>query len=336
MSFCTSPVLTGELTKASEALTPSAEYKSCGANLKMNGCEFTFHPASESINGTFDIGGTKCSGVSGQQMAPIVILPQSGLAATFENEGSGSSATVKIHAQVTGLKYEVTEGTYKGTYSNGTYATTWSVKGEHSGTSTGLKTVSYPGFSVIGEGKGRVFHSDLYPVKIGGEQITGTVGEKTLEKHLITTSAGTIVCDTVTFASFPEEGLYEDIGELTLAPTYNSCRSAGVNAVVTPEPGCYDDFNITGFFPESLGLCQVEVTSASCVITILPQIHPGLTFANLGTGSSAQVEVKAKISGLEYRLKGVGGKKCPNKVSDGLYSNGTYEGVTALKVAKVL
>jgi hypothetical protein len=301
------------------------------------GCEFTFHPPSEGTTGTFDIGGPECTGINGAQLYHINILPQNGLAATFEKEGSGSSATVKIYAQATGLKYEVLDGPSKGTYSDGTYTTTWTMKGEHAGTPTGVSVVPYPGLSIVGEGESRKFHSDLYPVRISGEQVEGTIGEIKYSKNQITTGAGNILCSTVMFTSYPEEGVSEDTGELLLSPMYSSCTFGGLPATVALEPGCFDDFNVSGYFAENLGLCEMEIASKYCKATFLPQIRPGLTFVNVGTGSSSQVEVKANVSSLEYQLEALGGTpNCPNKLKNGSYSNGTYKGAIALKIDKVL
>lgn len=338
-SLCTSPVLTGTLNKAGETLTPSAEYKECNFNPKMNGCEFTFHPPSSGINGSFDIGGSKCKGISGTQLSPILILPQSGLAATFQNEGSGTSATVKVQAQATGLKYEVTEGKSKGTYSNGTYQTTWSLRGEAAGKSTGVSVVSYPGLSIVGEGEGRKFHSDLYPATIGGEQVKGTVGGISVEKIEFTTAVGSMRCNTMAFSSpsflFPE-GQPEDTGELSLSPTYGACSLVGgVPVSVTPETNCVDDLNVSGVFAGSLGVCEIkiQVTGSQCAITVPAQIRSGLEFANVGTGSSAQVEAKVNAGGFTYQV--ISGKNCPNKPAEGVHSDGKYKGVILLEVAKV-
>jgi hypothetical protein len=334
------PAIAASLEKPSEALTPSSAGLCNTSNL--SGCELTFHPPAEGINGSFDIGGSKCTGISVSQLGlKEKILPQSGLAATFENEGTGAGAKVKVHAQVTGLKYEVLEGGAKGTYSNGSYTNTWTLSGEHAGSATGVSIHPFPGFSVLGGGSEPAeFHSELYPASIGGEQITGKIGETTYKKLTLTTAAGNLKCETATFsvpAGFPN-GMLEDSSELLLAPTYSSCTLAGtVPATVTPVAGCSYDFSLTGGTPYvgNLHTCSTEITSigSKCKITMANQTQSGMEYADVGSGGSATVEAKANLSGLEYQV--ANGKECPNSPAEGSYTDGKYKGVISLKVAKV-
>ena len=338
-SLCTSPTLTATLSKPSEASSTAVTYKgSCSASLNANGCEFTFHPPTEGINGTFDIGGSKCSGITGAVPSKIKILPQSGLAATFENVGAGSSATVKITAKAVGLKYEVLEGAYKGSYSNGSYTTAWSVRGESAGAATGVSVAPYPGFSVIGGGSAAEFHSDLYPATISGQQTKGVIGGTTIETIRVKTVAGNLTCSTATFSSssWAPEGLIGDTAELLMAPTASGCKLGGQAVTVTPKAGCNYNFVLTGSAPYagSLFLCQTEIASSTgCTVTLSSQTRSGVEYANLGAGSSKTVEAKANLSAVEYQV--AGGSKCPNEPANGSYNTGKYEGVISLGVAKV-
>ncbi|HEY5815443.1 MAG TPA: hypothetical protein VIS95_03785 [Solirubrobacterales bacterium] len=336
---CISPKLTGTLGKASETFAPSSSF--CAA-VKMNGCGLIFHPPVEGVNGSFDIGGAGCTGIEVSQSGlKQRILPQTGLAATFENEGSGASATVKIHAQATGIKYEVLEGGAKGSYSNGTYTTTWSLKGENGGSPTGVHVVPYPGFSVIGGGEQYAeFHSDLYPAAIGGEQVAGEIGGKKIQKIELTTAAGIVKCNTATFSTEPlfPNGLVADASELVVSPEYSGCVIAGaIPATVTHAAGCSYTLGLTGGAPYvgSLFLCQGTITlpGLACTITVSGQTRSGMEYVNLGSGSGATVEAKANLSGVDHQI--ANGKSCPNQPADGSYNTGKYKGVVSLKVTKV-
>lgn len=337
---CVSPKLTGTLSKASETLSPSSGF--CNL-VKMNGCGLVFHPPVEGVNGTFDIAGPECTGIEVSQFGvKQKIFPKSGLAATFENEGSGSSAKVKIHAQATGLTYEILEGAPKGTYSNGTYTTTWSLKGESAGSSTGVRIAPFPGFSVIGGGSEYAeFHSDLYPASIGGEQVAGEVGGKKVKGIELTTASGTVRCTTATFNTEPlfPNGQLEDTSDLILSPAYSGCVLAGwVPVTVSPSAGCGYNFMLTDGAPYfgNLFVCQATITSSSlgeCEITVSSQTRSGMDYANVGSGSNKTVTATANLSGLDYQV--ANGSECPNAPADGSHSDGKFKGVVSLKIAKV-
>jgi hypothetical protein len=340
-TFCTSPTIAANLAQAGETLSATGEYAqpTCGFNtsLKLNGCEFIFHAPVEGTSGSFDIGGSKCTGITGTQAGTgIVIPPQTGLAATFENEGSGTGAKVKVQAQVAGnLKYELTSGEFKGSYSNGSYTTAWSLTGKAGGVATGVSTQAAPGFSVTGAGGGSQFHSELYPATIGGEQVEGKVGEKTYSKvELFIPEMGSVRCNTFTLAG---SSLLEDTSELQLAPTMASCSITGVPKTVTQSPGCSFNFTLTGGLPYvgSLFLCETKVAlNATCTVTFVGQTRPGMEYVNTGAGTKAAVEAKAGLTGLEYVVsKGAG--TCPGGVPNGTYTNGKFTGVMKLSVAKV-
>ena len=111
--------------------------------MNANGCEFTLHAPSEGVNGSFDIGGAKCTAMTAQQAGtPISIPAQTGLAATFENEGSGTGAKIKVKAQAA-IKYEVV-GDGKG-IRTGTYLTTWSLQGNQGGSPVGIRVQLFQG-----------------------------------------------------------------------------------------------------------------------------------------------------------------------------------------------
>lgn len=326
--LCQSPTLSGTLSNATDSLDPSVDNKFCYANpsttyIYMNGCKFIYHPPSEGINGTVDIGGSECSGLTGSTgAAAITIPPQSGLAATFQNEGTGTGAKVKIHIQTSALKYTLTGGFNPGTYSNGTYTPTWSVAGENGGKATGVSIHAAPGFLL----KSGAFQSELYPVTVGGGQIAGEIKGVEFAKLTFETGAGNAKCASMTFAT--SSTMKTEAGEVQLVPTYSTCTLGGVSATVTPEAGCSYRVQSNG----ELGTCGVEFVKATCKVTVPAQTHTGLEFVNKGTGANSYIETKTDISGLEYQVAGSG---CPIEKAPGSYSDGHYRGIMKLGVIKV-
>ncbi len=337
---CPSPVLAGNMTKPTETLTLTATLSE-NCKFAANKCEFSFHPESESANGTFDIGGVSCSSFTvSVGVCLVTVFTKKGLPATFQNKGTGSSATIEIDAEAEGLAHSSSNcGPKETVFNDASYDTTWTVKGQSEGSSAGISVAPFPGASIIGEGEGARFHSDLYPSIISGEQVEGTVEGVPYAKIVLRTWPGAnLTCKTATFVTpsfFFPEGLTEDVEDLILAPTYGGCTFAGINATVTPEAGCFYDFNVAGPQAGNLGLCAIEIkpTSTACVVIVGGQTRPGLKFFNVGSGSSAKVEAKANVSGVSYQI--VDGTKCPGKPASGSYSDGKYGGVVLLKVAKI-
>lgn len=323
-SNCESPVITATMTELEkkETLPVSVNYKyTCGANLSANGCEFILHPPleGEGTIGSIDIGGSKCTGLTGTQKSPIRIPPQKALTATFKNEGSGSSATVKVELKAAGLKYEVLEGIYKGTYWNGTYTTGWKMSAKYGESPRGLSVGTNP-MEVVDT---REFNANSYPSKITGGQVESVV-----------TKMGFIdlKCSSMTFSDppFAPEGLAFSTEMLWLAMKTEGCKVAGLAATVTPEAGCLYTFNVSGPYAGKLDLCSlaIKINATSCKISVTSQIRPGVKFRNFGTVSAATVEATADISGLEYKIED---PLCPSKPAVGTYTNGTYKGLISLK-----
>jgi hypothetical protein len=329
--WCGAPKLTAELKGSNEALAASTSGETgCGTTtLQTNGCTFTFHPEQ----GTFEWGG--CSGISvNMSGCHILFPPKAGLPATFTNFGSGSTGGVEVQFKATSLKNELATGcTEHPSFNNGTITGSWKLKATHEGASTSLQAPLIPGFSVTGSGEARKFHSEVYPVAIGGVQIIGEIGGVSYEKVELKTGAGALRCKTLSFSSASPSGLTEDGPILHLTPSYEGCTVSGVSASVTPPgEGCSDTFSLLGSNGE-LGICGTTVTVSTCVITIPAQTHSGLETANVGTGSNEYAKALANVKGLEYQ---VSGSNCPISKAPGSYSDGKYLGAVKLSVAKVL
>lgn len=335
---CEAPPLSVEVPHAAEQITAPASNAGCfsfGSTLLANSCEFTFHPG-ESSKGTVDIGGAKCGGLSlGYLGCTIKIFPVSGLPATYKNLGTGSSARVEVEVQEAAIKEEMTTGCSQHKTYTGSWKGSWVLTSKKEGTAVGLHTHAFPGLSINAFNE---FHSEIYPVMVNGEQTEGKVGEKTYSKLEFATVGGSVKCSTATFATylgfFPEGYLY-DAEFLAETPTLEGCTLAGLGATVTPEAGCFFEFGSAGPFTANLGLCGLEVKSSvtPCKLVFSPQARTGLEYANVGSGSSSKVEMKADVSGLTYQV--IEGPKCSGKPASGTYNDGKFRGVASFKVTKV-
>jgi hypothetical protein len=329
---CTMPRLTGSLTHQAAPLTALATFSE-NCNFAANKCEFTFHPVAESSSGTFDIGGcTSFTGVNSSG-CKITLLSKKGLAATFENGGTGSKAFIEIKANATGLKYSSSNCNPIGTvFSDGTYTGTWRVSATNGGEATGLSVTPFPGLSVSATHE---FQTENYPALISGEQASATIGGELVKKITLTTAAGILKCEAATFSTpAGQEGLLHASSELSLTPASGGCTLQGLtSATVTPEAGCADSFSITSEKNTgSMFLCKTEITTAGskCKIIVSGQSRSGMEFVNIGSGTSAMVEAKANLSGLEYQV--IEGATCPLMTTSGVHIDGGYKGAAKLRV----
>lgn len=316
----TAPAL-GSMSAPTDTLSGTAE-KFCAGNiyvdLNMNGCEFILHPPSEGTQGTVDIGGAKCTGITGYQIVggTMTIPPQKGLAASFANEGSGTGAKVKVSVAAEGLKYE---NSLYGSYSNGKYTNTWVLSAEASGAATGLSVKPGPGLSY----KPGLFETINASVTVGGTT-EGEIEGVEFFRSEAKTGAGVVRCPTTYTAPM---ALYA--WPLEATPTFGKCTITGVAATAAPKAGCVYSYST------NIHLCETEFTAGSCKITIPAQTVGEVTFANVGTGANAHVEAKTKRSGTPGLQYSVSGSGCPKEKAPGSYSDGSYVDVVQLAVAKV-
>jgi hypothetical protein len=342
---CTAPTITAEVKHATGEATASAADSTCSTgSMKMNGCQFILHP--EVGKGSFDIGGAGCGSIKISMFGGCVVsIPaQTGLAATFSNTGAGSEAKFEVKAEASGLKYQLTSGKAceEGSYSDGSWNGSWLVKGKNEGKATGVSVAPFPGFSVQNE----MFHSELYPVVVGGSQTTGVIGGKTLKMIEFSTQAGSISCSSAVFSAGTLE---QDSTELWLSPSFSSCTMAGLKATaVTTE--CHNVLSIASgppyagvqWFTCSGGNAFEFTNYVGCKVTLLEQIASGsggvgtgMEYVNVGSGSSSEVEAKANLIGIDYEIAG-GEAKCGEGVTNGLHTDGTWKGALKVKGEKLL
>jgi hypothetical protein len=328
-SKCNSPELSSSLTHPSETLSSQMWYSKCTISASAK-CSLVLHPPTEGTVGSIDITGTECVGIEASQTTEIRVPPQTGLKASFENQGSGSGATVKVSLEATSLKYEAKTISGWTTYTNGSYTTSWVLSGKSGGVATGMAVLPYPGLSIADLGSGPEFHSPIYPVTIAGE-LTSDLEASTV--------VGKVKCKAGSFTTsgWAPEGLIADTSELVMTPSFSKCTLAGLSATVTPKGGCWDTFSVTGSAPYtgSLFICQTEVAVAGspCVVTLTNQTRSGMGYANVGSGSTSSVQATANLSGVSYQV--ANGATCPNEAASGSYSTGTLKGGVSLKISKV-
>ncbi len=325
--LCTSPTLGSYISSQTATLpTEVASDSSCG--MKTNGCQFTFNTGTAeqqiSVKGTFDIScpAGKAIEVTIVGSCTALITSQTGLPASFTNNGSGSGQTVIVKAEVlTGLKYEMTCEKGK-THTDGIYKTTWNLSA-----STGPIHISgATGAPVQGLyfGAGPNFAAEIYPALITGTQVS--------QHKFKMPAAGPIQCKT----SKLNTELSAAASELVATPEYGTCTLAGSYVVTPTVTGCSLTFKLLGSSGEGNGgiSCSAgnELTyrvlnfdgTTRCTVTI-PSYTPAgenYTFKNVGSGKSRQVEAIANMSAIKYHITtGCG-------VAEGTYSDGTFTGST--------
>lgn len=105
---CKNATFTGQQTGlVTSEVTVGATYSNCSflffnVNVNMHGCEYKFHS-----NNSVDVVGGSCTGITYEGAGCKVVVPaQSGLSTVgFATAGSGSSRTINVSPNVTGIKY---------------------------------------------------------------------------------------------------------------------------------------------------------------------------------------------------------------------------------------
>ncbi|HEU4393452.1 MAG TPA: hypothetical protein VFR04_07450 [Solirubrobacterales bacterium] len=336
---CNAPSLSATQEGSTKALEPKLSNTTCtyvGSELvmKMNGCIFVYRPgakvSSTLFEGSFDIvcpAGTTIQIESSPGPCQATIPAQTGLKATYENLGSGSTATVRINAQAIGLKHTQTGGWAcpPGTFSDGKWEGNWTLQASYSGKQTGLRVsdrspINVQYFSgtphLMGSGE---------PLLVGGEQNASG-------KHALGFQYGSTSCTSANFsASVPNQAT-----QWSMQAEYGGCTFSGVIGSVKMNGCSYATKFIAA--PEAGGLyaghtdisCPagkaIEVVAGSkCTVTIPTQTTDaeGLTFKN----EAGTIALGLNVKGIDYHQEaGTGAGKC----TTGDYTNGTYTGSSTL------
>jgi hypothetical protein len=168
------------------------------------------------------------------------------------------------------------------------------------------------------------FHTEMEDTTL-----TGSQGQNLA--NILTFDLGEMKCKVVKFDGTQQP---EVATTLTLKPTYEECKLAGVNAKVTPN-GCGYLFHLgenTETFEAKMDIeCpdakKVEIDTPECKITIPPQAGLGsVKFTNEGAEATRAIIADLNISGFHYVEDGAG---CANP--EETTTNGTYTGEITVK-----
>lgn len=349
-AICAGQKLSGsELGFPYESLEATPSDTTCtsfttGHPLKANGCKLTLQPGTETSPGTF--AGTVAIGPSG--CGPITLTvksrciseigAQSGLKATYQNTGAGSTATIAVTLNTKELTYTNTHlsgvGCTKGTFSNGQWRAYWSLKGTANENQVGIRAaaklptlIGVHGEESEVEAEQPRFEAAKYPVALSGSQDPA-------QPHTFGFKSGKASCENASFGS----EAFGPTTELSVSAAYTgSCVTLGFAGGSISMNGCGYVFHILNVGPPYAGeadiVCPEGKTivivsklfgTPKCTITIPAQAGiSGIGFQNYQWGMV--VNANLSLTGVDYhQQEGTGIGRC---VGTGNFSDGTYTGV---------
>ena len=293
----------------------------CPETLEPNGCKFILHPGSGS-SGTFDIGPAGCGPmtltVSGCVMS---VAPQTGLAATYEEVGSGSTAAIEVIFGEVNIKTTKIKGCGA---SNGTEATVkfgnrWSLTATKGGVSTGLHIASS---AIYLEGKESALPA-VQP-RFTGEWSSEWKGhpfpvfgsQNATSQHLLTLGIRTTFCTSVDFlGETPSPS-----SELSLTAEYSGCMATGGLLVTMKMNGCYYKLHVSNAGPPYVGTTDVVCPTPGTAIEV-----------KLYGNKTEQTEDKPKCLykvGSQSGLTGVGFENTGTGLGRGIVANLNLKGIS--------
>ncbi len=303
----------------------------CAPPLNANGCEFIFKPGAVHTpgeayyDGTAEIGPPGCGPmITSAGGHPAYFYPTTGMQATFQNQGSGKSATVKVTVQTSKLKWQWPFSSPQ-IHENGSFSGSWTlaaVKPQSSfqvepGVPTALETAK--------SGEAQVFKAGSYPASV---QSTSRYASKATWSFL-----KSVECSS---AQYRQGALAAASSTLTLSAAYSGCKlglfptKVEMNGCtyalsLTKENGGTDGISCPGGkaiellayanqsqMEENKVLCKFAIGSGSGSLTTTNVGAEGMLPARIGTSVS--------FSNLKYTLTRYSAS-CP-----GTGSGGTFEG----------
>ncbi|HEX5928505.1 MAG TPA: hypothetical protein VFY48_03850 [Solirubrobacterales bacterium] len=350
--ICSMPALSAVAGGPTETLVSPASGTTCSntfegpVTLKANGCNWIYHPALS--GGSFEIGPSGCGPITMEgTYCTRSFGAQSGLAATFSNQGSGSSASVKVEDNAL-IAYTVTKGSVVmcGKSGNASYVGTWSFTGKTNGGEPNGAHLAAPAALYL-SGKASEepanqpkFNAEAYPQAILGPQSAS-------DKYLLSFGPRKFECaEVATVSSLAAAG-----ASLGLDVTYRDCKGyilgTWLPAVVTTN-SCDYTLNASNVGPPYAGTLGVscagegegiEATAYSedkskvmCTFKVGTQAgHSGVALDNFGVFGSPErgVEAEFDVEGVEYTKTSGTLANC-GKAS----GTATYTGTTRLNGAK--
>jgi hypothetical protein len=332
---CTGPKMEGTMsgTHVVQDIQPSSlgNY-SCSyfgtPQLEPKGCQYTFHPGAETspgvFAGTFDIGPTGCGPMTMKYLSgcTLSIYPKSGLAATFENKGSGSTASVTINAKASGLKYV---DSCSGSAENGTYEGSWTLKGFNGGYQVGIH-LAPPVLYVTGKespesSQQPKFNSDFFPIGIEGNSAA-------LGLWKVNTAGGKAECAKSNYRA----ATIAPLASVGFTATHQSCSAFGFATAAVNMNSCKEAFSLANSGPPYTGSFSIQCEKAGdgvtlspkflgssvCTISLPAQTLGAASYTNEGSGAGRRVSVQVSGSNIQY--KEIEGSTCGGSGSNGTFS----------------
>lgn len=131
-------------------------------------------------------------------------------------------------------------------------------------------------------------------------------------------TAGTIHCGVGTFSGTTTS---TESNEVEVTPTYQNCTATPFGGATVHTNSC--TYQITTDGQVHLicpGNNKIVVTAPFCTITIYPQTLQGVSFHNVGSGSTTEIQVTAGLFDIHYTQTA----GCTH--GSGTFSNGHYSG----------
>ncbi len=314
----------------------------CGSlgTLNWSNCGLTFYPGSRisagKFAGTFEIGPANCGPITIKKSGcETKIGPQSGLAATLENQGTGTGRTIKINANVTNLK-TTSSGSCagSGTFEDGTLTGSWSLEGRTIGGAKQLGIYVYEepaGLHMGGQKSGEEakqpkFEADKYPATISGSV------SKT--HSFVAEGPGVALnCGSAQFAA----SAASSTANLPVGASYTSCSGPLGSTVTVNMNSCHYLLHVANSGPPYTGSADIQCDKAGDTIlfeahlfgvVLCSRSYPAQT---LGAASYETVvneaketrHVVANVEGTGVDYTNSGSTACgPN----GSFGNGSFSG----------
>lgn len=316
---CNESTLAGSLASQSNAAIATPTSTGCtsfGSTVVFatNGCQLSLDPQAETASGTFsgniEIGPWGCGPmtVSLPFACKVSIGAQSGIKATFQNEGSGTKAAVSVKVSTSTLKYTQSGACGSGTFSNGGWTGDWKLTGTSGGSSVGIRAVDVDlasGLYMAGKASENPaeqprLEAEDYPADVAGSQNAG-------DQLVFSANTGTASCEKVAFSA----SLVSQTTALPLSAQSSGCVAFGLYNVPITMNSCKYEFNVLNAGPPYTGTMDVacskpgdviEIKAPGCKVTIGAQEGlGGVTFSNSGTtGSDRRVVVDLDVKGIKY------------------------------------
>jgi hypothetical protein len=299
-------------TADTQEITVTPQLNKCGlvptlpkVNWAMNGCQFRFHAGEGGDEeGVWSMGGTTMDIVN--CVKPMTFTSpgctlEIGNQSNVKSVSWSGTSVLSASTPLSGITYTRKSSggcnsSLNGTFSDGSYEGSWTVKGSTGGTPTSLSVVPSN------------FNASAGPAIVTGKRASG------IKAVFWTPITGVASCGSHTLTG--EFGLSSQ----ALTAAYSECLAGGL-----PLPfsmgGCSYVMHISGkldIVGETCASKPITISYPSwCTLTIGPQNGlTGLTYSVKGSGSSRSVTQAGEAVGLKYTITG-----CEYA---GTYTNGTY------------